>query len=85
MDPSNPFIKTLVSIPVGPAVKAHSIIAVLGDELLEEDKDGVVAYASAHIEEAVSGKVVRSSHLVQGHPEAIEEVQRILIEHAGVR
>lgn len=83
MDPSNPFIKTLASIPVDPGVRAHSIIAVENEGPLEEGVDGVVAYTSAHIEEAVSEKVVRSSHSVQGHPDAIEEVRRILLEHAA--
>ena len=52
---------------------------------LEEGRDGVVAYVSAHIEEAVSEKVVRSGHSVQGHPEAIEEVRRILLESVDAR
>ena len=85
MDPSHPFIKTLASIPVDPGVKAHSIIAVEQEGPLEEGKDGVVAYVSAHIEEAISEKVVRSGHSVQGHPEAIEEVRRILLESVGAR
>ncbi len=85
MDPSHPFIKTLASIPVDPGVKAHSIIAVDQEGPLEEGKDGVVAYVSAHIEEAISEKVVRSGHSVQGHPEAIEEVRRILLESVGAR
>lgn len=85
MNPSHHFIKTLASIRVDPAVKAHSIIAVLGGKPREEDDDGVVKYSSAHIEEAVSEKVIKSGHSVQGNPEAIEEVRRILLEHAGVR
>ena len=85
MDPSHPFMKTLASIPVDPGVKAHSIIAVDQEGPLEEGRDGVVAYVSAHIEEAVSEKVVRSGHSVQGHPEAIEEVRRILLESVDAR
>ena len=37
---------------------------------------------SAHIDGVASEKVVHSSHSVQGNPEAIQEVKRILIEHA---
>ena len=85
MNPSNPFMRTLASIRVEPPVTAHSIIPVFGDKLREEDDDGVVQYSSAHIEEAVSEKVIKSGHSVQGNPEAIEEVRRILLEHAGVR
>jgi hypothetical protein len=40
---------------------------------------------SAHIHEAVSELVVRSSHSVQGNPQAIEEIRRILLEHAAVQ
>lgn len=81
MDPGRPFTKVLGSIPMNPAVKLHSIIAVSGNKPLEEDDDGVVAYQSAHIIEAVSEKVIQSGHSVQGHPEAIEEIRRILLDH----
>jgi pimeloyl-ACP methyl ester carboxylesterase len=84
MNPSNPFMRTLASIRVDPPVTAHSIIPVLGDKPREEDDDGVVKYSSAHIEEAVSEKVIQSGHSVQGNPAAIEEVRRILLEHAGL-
>lgn len=82
MDPSRPFTKILSSIPMNPAVEVHSIIAVFGNKPLEKDGDGIVAYQSAHITEAVSEKVVQSGHSLQSHPEAIEEIRRILIEHA---
>ena len=42
----------------------------------------MVKYVSAHIDGVASEKIVRSSHSVQGNPEAIQEVKRILIEHA---
>jgi pimeloyl-ACP methyl ester carboxylesterase len=83
MSPGNRAIKTLSSIPVPPTVKAHSIIAVKGDGPVEEGDDGVVAYRSAHIDEAVSQVVVRWGHSVQDQPQAIEEVRRILLEHAA--
>jgi pimeloyl-ACP methyl ester carboxylesterase len=80
MNPNNPALQTLASIPVT-AVPAHSIIAVEGDGPKEEGDDGVVAYKSAHIDEAVSEFVVRWNHSCQGQPEVIEEVKRILFEH----
>jgi hypothetical protein len=52
------------------------------DGPLKDGGDGVVKYVSAHIDGVASEKVVRSSHSVQGNPEAIQEVKRILIEHA---
>ena len=85
MNPANRWIRTLASIPVPPVIPAHSIIAVRGDGPKEEGDDGVVAYRSAHIDEAVSELVVRWSHSVQGHPEAIEEIRRILLEHAATQ
>jgi hypothetical protein len=44
----------------------------------------VVEYKSAHIEGVASELVVRSGHSTQGTPETIEEVRRILYEHAGI-
>ena len=46
-----------------------------------EGDDGIVAYRSAHSDEAVCELVARSSHSVQGQPEAIEEIRRIPLEH----
>jgi hypothetical protein len=84
MTPGNPFVKGLASIPVAPGVSAHSIIPVKGDGPVEKGDDGVVEYSSAHIEGVESELVVRSGHSVQGHPDAIEEVRRILLLNAGV-
>ena len=81
MDPSNRFIKTLATIPVADGITAHSIIAVQGDGPPQAGGDGVVKYESAHIEGVASELVVRFGHSVQGHPQAIEEVRRILREH----
>jgi hypothetical protein len=43
----------------------------------------VVSYASAHLEGVESELVVRSGHSAQSNPEVIQEVRRILVEHAG--
>jgi pimeloyl-ACP methyl ester carboxylesterase len=83
MNPENPGLQVLESIAVTPRIAAHSIIAVAGDDPIEEGDDGVVAYRSAHIDEAVSELVVRSGHSCQGQPEVIEEIRRILVEHAA--
>jgi hypothetical protein len=83
MNPSNPFIQTLASIPIREGVAVHSIIPVLGEGPPEEGADGVVKYKSAHIEGVVSEKVIRSGHSTQSHPDTIEEVRRILLEHLG--
>jgi hypothetical protein len=64
-------------------VNAYSIIAVKGGGPVETGGDGVVQYESAHIDGVKSELVVRWEHSVQGRPEAIEEVRRILLQNAG--
>jgi hypothetical protein len=81
MSPRHPFIRALQAIPVAPAVTVNSIIAVEGDGPVAQGNDGVVEYASAHIEPVESELVVQSGHSVQGNPHAIEEVRRILRKH----
>jgi pimeloyl-ACP methyl ester carboxylesterase len=80
MNPNGKGLKIISSIPVT-AVPVHSIIAVLGDGPKEEGDDGVVAYKSAHIDEAISEKIIHWGHSCQDQPETIEEVKRILFEH----
>jgi pimeloyl-ACP methyl ester carboxylesterase len=82
MTPGNPFLQALAETPLVEGVTAHSIIAVKGDGPPEEGSDGVVKYSSAHIEGVESELVVRSAHSCQSQPETIEEVRRILLEHA---
>jgi hypothetical protein len=84
MSPRHPFILGLQEIPVDPSVPAHSIISVKGTGPAEEGNDGVVAYRSAYIDEAVSTQVVRWPHSCQGHPQTMEEVRRILRLHADL-
>jgi pimeloyl-ACP methyl ester carboxylesterase len=82
MNPNNRFIQALGATPIAEGVVAHSIVAVDSDGPLAEGGDGVVKYLSAHIDGVASEKIVRSGHSTQGHPETIQEVKRILIEHA---
>jgi hypothetical protein len=86
MDPNQPFIRTLQSIPVASSVRAHSIIPVRGGAPPTGQNDGVVEYASAHISEAISEYVVyHSMHSTQSHPETIQELRRILLDHIEAR
>jgi pimeloyl-ACP methyl ester carboxylesterase len=83
MTPGSPLLKALAAIPIAPGVAAHSIIPIQGDPPPQGQGDGVVKYDSAHIEGVESELVVpRWYHSVQNNPLAIEEVRRILIEHA---
>jgi pimeloyl-ACP methyl ester carboxylesterase len=83
MTPGNPFIKALADLPIAPGVHAHSIIAVDADGPPELGGDGVVRYESAHVDGVDSELVVRSGHSAQDNPATIEEVRRILVEHAA--
>jgi triacylglycerol esterase/lipase EstA (alpha/beta hydrolase family) len=81
MSPRNRFLQALSEIPVAPGVHAHSIISVSTDGPVEEANDGVVEYASAHIDGVDSELVVRSRHSTLSTPATMEEVRRILLLH----
>ncbi len=81
MSPDHPFIKTIASIPVAPEGKDHSIISVNGEGDPTQGDDGVVVYKNAHLDDAESELVVQSGHSVLGHPLAISEMGRILLQH----
>lgn len=84
MDWSNPGLRTLYSLPIAPGVHVHSIIPVKTEPFASAN-DGVVRYESAHIEPVESELVVcPCSHSTQATPQTIEEVRRILYEHAGI-
>jgi pimeloyl-ACP methyl ester carboxylesterase len=88
MATDNPFLLTLAEIPTAPGIKAHSIIAIQGNDQPPNGADGVVKYTSAHVDYAESEFIVRSGHSCQGNPLTIEEVRRILLAHlaqAGLR
>jgi hypothetical protein len=82
MDWSNPFLRVLASLPVVEGVHVNSIVAVKGDGPVEKGDDGVVRYNSAHLSDAESELVVRCGHSTQSNPQAIEEIRKILYEHA---
>ena len=81
MSPRNPWLLALADLPVVPTVKAHSIIAIKGNDTPPAGGDGVVKYQSAHVDYVESELIVRSAHSCQGSPATIEEVRRILLEH----
>jgi len=85
MSPRHGFVRALQTIPVDSRVKVNSIIAVEGDGPLEQGNDGVVDSASAHIEPVESELVVKWNHSLQGRPDTIEEVRRILRLHDGLK
>ena len=83
MRPGSPFLEALAATPIAPGIAAHSIIPVRGAGAGANATDGVVTYRSARIDGVESALVIPfAGHSVQGHPLAIEEVRRILLEHA---
>jgi hypothetical protein len=85
MMPGNRFVRTLSASPIAPGVTAHSIIPVTNAGPPEGQNDTVVKYESAHIDEVVSEKIVRSTHSTQSTPATILEIRRILYEHLGIQ
>lgn len=84
MSSANPLLNALASLPLRGDIVGHSIIAVKPGMDIATGNDGVVEYASAHIDGVESEFVVRSEHSCQGHPFTIEEVRRILLRHVGI-
>jgi pimeloyl-ACP methyl ester carboxylesterase len=78
----HPLLLTIDGLAIDPNVKRHSIIAVLHDTVRPGGGDGQVPYASAHDPGAVSELIVHAGHYCLEDPRVIEEVARILKEHA---
>lgn len=77
----DPFVRAAAQLPVSPRVRYHSIIGrERPEDALLQSSDGVVPYASAHLDGALSEKVITSRHSVQETPQAILEIRRILRE-----
>ncbi|MHC1764479.1 MAG: esterase/lipase family protein [Verrucomicrobiia bacterium] len=81
MSPENPGLLAIAELPLAPGIKAHSIIPVVDPENFRESRDGVVTYASAHLENVESELVVAGKHSCLNEPATIEEVRRILYTH----
>lgn len=83
--PDNPILTAALELPLRDGVEIHTIIAQKDpDDSKEAGTDGLVAYWSAHLEEAVSEKVVVGANhrSVVTDERAVEEVWRILAHHA---
>jgi pimeloyl-ACP methyl ester carboxylesterase len=79
----NPLLLAMDGLPVHPSVSVHTIVGRIGLGPLAQSSDGVVPYASAHLDWAVSEAVVPSSHFCQDHPRTLQEIRRILRTHVG--
>jgi triacylglycerol esterase/lipase EstA (alpha/beta hydrolase family) len=73
LSPHDPVLLALARLPI--AVPFHNII---GQKHNGAESDGVVRYASSHLEGASSELIVRSGHNAFNNPDAQNEVIRIL-------
>ncbi len=74
----SPILKALNEIPIDSKVPYHSIIPQIGGIL---HTDGVVEYASSHLDGAVSELIVPGTHSSQQDPDVTAEIRRILKLH----
>lgn len=76
LSPRNPALRSLAELPID--VPFHSIIGQHRPGPVETSSDGVVKYASAHLDGAASELLVQSDHGVTNKPQTQTEIKRIL-------
>ena len=76
----SPILAGLNKIPYDPSVPRHTIALQL-DRFNPRDGDGLVPYASAHMETAVSEVIVPGFHLDINQPGVTDELRRLLRLH----
>jgi pimeloyl-ACP methyl ester carboxylesterase len=84
--PDSPVLPVMLQSPHPPWTRYHNIVGLVPDDglvgRLAASGDGVVSYASAHLDDVESEVTVPADHVnVHRHPRAILEVRRILLEH----
>jgi hypothetical protein len=88
--PNNGFVLAVNKVPLTPGIPYNTIIGDRGkggnkDKTKPVSSDGIVPYWSSHMEGADSELIVPTHHGAHQHPDAIKEVRRILLKHAGVK
>jgi triacylglycerol esterase/lipase EstA (alpha/beta hydrolase family) len=78
----HPLLLRLCELGIDSSVLLHSVIADLSDPPRPDGTDGIVPYSSSHLEGVASELLVHGLHICVTHPAVIEEVRRILMEHA---
>lgn len=82
----SPILPVMLEARRPPWVKYHNIVGVLSDQgwlgSVAGGTDGVVSYASAHLDDVASELAVDADHsTLHRHPLSVLEVRRILLEH----
>ncbi len=86
--PNSRFVRAINTIPMSDRVPVNVIGGDRGkggnkDQREPVMSDGIVPYWSLHIPEAESERIIASDHSAHQHPDAINEVARILKLHAA--
>lgn len=86
LSPDSPVFPAMLRSPKAPWVMYHNIVGVVPSKNFlgktQPASDGIVAYDSAHVDDAASEIPVAAEHQsIHQTPKAILEVRRILIEH----
>jgi pimeloyl-ACP methyl ester carboxylesterase len=82
--PGHALLMALCDLKIDPSVSSHSIIADFRDPPGPGASDGIVPYASSHLDGAASELLVHGHHVCLHHRGVIREIERILREHAGL-
>jgi triacylglycerol esterase/lipase EstA (alpha/beta hydrolase family) len=80
--PGHPLLLRLCELGIDSSVRSHSVIADLSQPPRPDGTDGMVPYSSSHLDGVASELLVHGLHICVTHPAVIEEVRRILMEHA---
>jgi len=78
-----PVLEGVMKLPIIYKPPIHSIVGDRGKGGSPNSSDGIVPYWSAHLDVAVSEKIVPSGHSATNHPETVAEITRILYLHLG--
>ncbi len=82
LSPNSLFMRGTADLPIEAGLPYHSIVGWHDPSLsLAQSSDGLVPYASSHLDGARSEKAIPSGHSVQETPAAILELRRILHLH----
>ncbi|PAW65296.1 MAG: hypothetical protein B9S36_00390 [Verrucomicrobiia bacterium Tous-C2TDCM] len=85
LQPGAPMVVAMDLSPYKKGVIYHSVMGDRGRGDTPNSSDGVVEYWSSYQAGAASELIVPTDHGSYKHPKAIEELRRVLLEHAGVR
>ncbi len=84
--PDSPILPVMLDSKPAPWVKHHNIVGKIPEKgfigHVVGGSDGIVAYNSAHLENAQSEIIVNADHsAINRHPLSVLEVHRVLLEH----